>query len=503
MKLLFFKLITIFICGTLAQKRYESSEKNAKCSASRVCPLKVKYRNSNLSEDELKKDKYHQCCSSAGICGESVEYCGEGCKFGSCLKNVNENLYKRYICSSLRAEGRCNKDCPCSQGNECCSEYGYCGTSESHCGLKKRSSSEKVKTTSSPGVIIYMPSYRFNKEIDITKYNFKGINVLNYCFYQIKDSGEAYPGNYEMDIKKKYIKYVTHDLKKKYPHLKVILTIGGTEGSKNFINFLKHSSTREKAAKSIVKVVKEYNFDGLDIDWEFPKSESESLYLLYFIKKIREYMGYNRILTISASALISRYYGHTMDMEPYLNWFNLMTYHYSGYWDKYSGYNSPLYAPKSDLNHQKDCDYTVKSYLKEGVPHKKLVLGVPFMGQAWKVKSSSNKGYNQRGNANIKGEPSSRNREGFWSYYSLRKEGILLSRRSTSSNWSRTWHSDVKSPTLFHKYSYTYISYDDVDSMCYRSNYVKSKGIGGIMVWEAGQDYKRELISSLLDCYYD
>ncbi|ORX78095.1 hypothetical protein BCR32DRAFT_295229 [Anaeromyces robustus] len=517
MKLLFYVIAIIFICGALAQQRYESNEKNARCSASRICPLKIKYKNSTLDEDELRKDKYHQCCSSEGFCGETIKYCGEGCKFGACL---NTNLYKRYSCSSLRAEGRCNSDCPCKNSNDCCSEYGFCGNSSFHCSKKKTStkktstkkktttikypsSSERVKTTSSPGVIIYIPSYRFDKEINIETYNFDGIDVLNYCFYQIKDSGEAYPGNRELDIEKKLMKYATHDLKKKYPDLKVILTIGGTEGSKNFNVFLKHSSTREKAAKSIVKVVKEYNFDGLDVDWEFPENESESLYLLYFIKKIREYMGYDRILTISASALISRYYGHTMDMEKYLNWFNLMTYHYAGYWNKYSGYNSPLYAPSSDLNKQKNCDYTVESYLKEGVPRKKLILGVPYMGQAWEVKSSSNKGYNQRGDANIRGEPSNRNNEGFWSYNSLRKEGILSSKKSTSNSWVRTWHSDVKSPTLFNKYSYIYISYDDVDSMCYRSHYVKDKGIGGIMVWEAGQDYKRELLKALLDCYYD
>jgi len=305
-----------------------------------------------------------------------------------------------------------------------------------------------------------------------------------------------------MDKNRGMVDYVTTKLKKKYPHLKIILTIGGTEGSKNFKYFLEHYSTLKKAAKSISNVVIDKNFDGLDIDWEFPETEEEANNLVTFIKKIREYMGYDKILTISASALTYRYYGNIPEMEPLLDWFNLMTYHYSGYWDKYSGYNAPLYAPKSDKNEQKDSNYTVESYLNEGVPHRKLVLGAPFMGQAWKVESSDHNGYNQVGDANIKGEPSNNNKEGFWSYNSLRSVGYLKGPRKTSSSWVRTWHDDVKSPTLYNKHTHIYISYDDVDSMCERAKYVKEKKIGGIMVWETGQDYKRELLDSLLWCYH-
>jgi len=38
--------------------------------------------------------------------------------------------------------------------------------------------------------------------------------------------------------------------------------------------------------------------------------------------------------------------------------------------------------------------------------------------------------------------------------------------------------------------------------MCERSIYAKNKKIGGVAVWEIGQDYKRELITSLVECYY-
>ncbi|KAG4108342.1 hypothetical protein H8356DRAFT_1615621 [Neocallimastix lanati (nom. inval.)] len=560
MKILYYEFLVLFIYGVLANKNYVADQKRVRCSASRLCPLKVEYRNSTLSEIELKDHKYRQCCSSFGFCGETIEYCGAGCRFGACLKDIekaknrstcyalnskgrcttdcpcadgaecsedgfcmSQILSKRFTCSTLRAKGRCSIDCPCPKSGQCCSKYGYCGDTEKYCDSSSSSSSKKttkkstttkdptrsssygstvsVHTASSPGVIIYLPSYRLDSEIDIDNYDLSRINVINYCFFQITNDGEAYSGNYDMDVKHNMIHYVNNDVKEKYPHLKVILSIGGTKGSKNFKYFLNNSSTRDKAAQSIVKAVIDYKFDGLDVDWEFPKSEEEAGYLLAFLKKIREYMGYEKYLTLSSSALTSRYYGLVPEMEPLLNWFNLMTYHYSGYWDKYSGFNAPLYPADSDLNRQKDSDYTVDSYLAEGVPAKKLILGAPFMGQAWKVESSSNNGYNQRGDANILGEKCNLNYEGFWSYRSLREEGILISKRTTSSEWVRTWHDDVRSPTIFNKGTSIYISYDDADSMCERARYVKKKEIGGIMVWEAGQDYKRELLDGLLSCY--
>nr|AWI66958.1 Glycosyl hydrolase family 18 [Pecoramyces ruminantium] len=513
MKLLYLELLVLFIYGALANHVNKYNQ------------------DPNVMRKKIINLKCH-AFSRRGRCSDDCP-CVDGTKCsedGFCKSNV---LEKRYSCSALRLHGKCNSDCPCTKKGECCSKYGFCGSSEKYCGksssssnntkktiksttTKKSTSTTKpkttkssnygsevtVKTTSSPGVIIYLPSYRLDTEIDITKYDLSKINIINYCFFQITDDGEAYAGNYEMDIEKNMIGYVTTDIKKKYPHIKVILTIGGTEGSKNFKNFLKESYTRDKAAKSIVKAVNEYNFDGLDIDWEFPKNEEEASNLLSFIKRIREYMGYEKYLTISASALTDRYYGHTAEMEPYLNWFNLMTYHYAGYWSKYTGFNAPLYTPEDSKTQQRNSNYTVEDYLKEGVPPLKLVLGASFMGQAWLVYSSSGNGYNQSGDANIYGEPSKKTKEGFWSYRSLRTEGILTDKKKTSSSWVRTWHDEAKSPTIFNKSTKIYISYDDVDSMCERSKYVKNKEIGGIMVWEAGQDYNRELIDALLDCYY-
>ncbi|ORY74485.1 glycoside hydrolase [Neocallimastix californiae] len=297
------------------------------------------------------------------------------------------------------------------------------------------------------------------------------------------------------------INYLNHDVKKKYPNLRTVITLGGAFISENFKYFLSNPETLDKAAKGIKKAMTDYGFDGVDIDWEMPENTTESGYLLDFVKKIREYIGNSKILSLSVHFVSSNYYGYIKRYEPYLSWFNIMSYYYNGYWNRYSGYNSPLNKPDKNLNDSSYGDKSVENFMKEGVPANKLVLGIPFFGQAWVVESGADNGYNQLGTTYVKGESGDIVNSGLWTYVALRREGILTGKKSTKSPWIRTWHTDVKSPTLFNPTNYTFISYDDVESMCERSIYAKNKKIGGVAVWEIGQDYQRELITSLIECY--
>ena len=58
-------------------------------------------------------------------------------------------------------------------------------------------------------------------------------------------------------------------LKKKNPHLKVMLSVGGW-GSGRFSEMAADPAKREKFAKDCRRVVRKFNLDGIDIDWEYP-----------------------------------------------------------------------------------------------------------------------------------------------------------------------------------------------------------------------------------------
>lgn len=75
----------------------------------------------------------------------------------------------------------------------------------------------------------------------------------------------------EMDARvdgRKYIKALT-DLRKKSPRLKVLLSIGGWD-SDGFCYMARTKEGRREFIESCVELVKDYQLDGIDIDWEYP-----------------------------------------------------------------------------------------------------------------------------------------------------------------------------------------------------------------------------------------
>ena len=61
------------------------------------------------------------------------------------------------------------------------------------------------------------------------------------------------------------------NLKQKNPNLKVLIAIGGWgQESKRFSDMVATPETRKIFVDSVVEYITERNFDGLDMDWEYP-----------------------------------------------------------------------------------------------------------------------------------------------------------------------------------------------------------------------------------------
>jgi chitinase len=85
-----------------------------------------------------------------------------------------------------------------------------------------------------------------------------------------------------------YSKFV--DLKKKNPSLKTTIAIGGWDDSHNgtkYSDMVASSANRKTFVDSVVAFLELYKFDGLDIDWEYPSSESDKVGLAELMKELR------------------------------------------------------------------------------------------------------------------------------------------------------------------------------------------------------------------------
>ncbi|PON25458.1 LysM domain-containing protein [Trichoderma gamsii] len=72
------------------------------------------------------------CCSTAGYCGSTSEYCGPGnCYSGKCDPDLGGPSTDG-SCGPLFAG---NKTCTGTQFGSCCSVSGYCGSSSAYCGV--------------------------------------------------------------------------------------------------------------------------------------------------------------------------------------------------------------------------------------------------------------------------------------------------------------------------------------------------------------------------------
>jgi len=142
----------------------------------------------------------------------------------------------------------------------------------------------------------------------------------------------------------------------------------------------------------------------------------------------------------------------------HVDWINIMSYDYHGSWDNKLGHNSPLYSAQNENEDDKrlNVDWTVKLYYTLGMPLEKLVLGLPFYGRSFTVKSMGNVKFGSE--SSDAGRPGESTREnGFLSY------GLEICKYLKKDNWTRGWSPDHQVPYAFKDNQW--VGYDDEESI--------------------------------------
>lgn len=172
-------------------------------------------------------------------------------------------------------------------------------------------------------------------------------------------------------------------LKKLNPRLRVSLSIGGSNTFKSFRAVTAYKENMKKFVLNVVTYVERLGFDGVDIDWEFPKTSNDSKMLARLIKNL--YLEFTRrnsekliTLAIPLDTDVLKHFDFYA-MDQYINYYNLMGYDITGKWSPRSGFQSQLYTDPNIIGYTISVDNSLK-YLSKYINKKKVVLGMPAYG---------------------------------------------------------------------------------------------------------------------------
>jgi len=250
--------------------------------------------------------------------------------------------------------------------------------------------------------------------------------------------------------------------------VKVVISLGGWGQSDGFSPMAADTGARHKFIQNITAFCTTNYFDGVDIDWEYPKTAADRANLTALIHELRlSFNNSNPAISISMAVPATGWSGQWFDvmaMKNDFDWIGIMTYDFYGSWTAKSGPNSALYGNFS-TNSEGWIDYSVGYYNgTRAVPMSKLLIGTPFYG--WMFTASS-----------MYGPSTGASQLAYSSIAPKLQQG-----------WVRSWDSEGQVPYIINAAKTQVISYDDSASVAIKCDYIKTKTLGGTIIWALGQD---------------
>ncbi|PWA53504.1 glycoside hydrolase family 18, catalytic domain-containing protein [Artemisia annua] len=281
----------------------------------------------------------------------------------------------------------------------------------------------------------------------------------------------------------------------KNPPVKTLFSIGGGSAGKAELLSKIASSANSRASfiRSTIQVARNYGFDGADLDWEYPQTQTDMNNFGLLLDEWRVAVNNEAASTGKPRLLLSaatRYKSEVTDsgvvkypvasINKNLDWINAMCYDYHGPWTPdATGSPAALYDPNGDLSTSNG----LQSWISAGIQRQKLVMGMPLYGWSWKLKNPSVNGI---------GAPAAGIGPG--------NEGAMLYSEVQQFNVQNNAKVVYDTQTLSY-YSYagtSWIGYDDANSAQRKVQYAKSLNIGGYFFWTAvgDQDWKISRLAS-------
>jgi len=283
--------------------------------------------------------------------------------------------------------------------------------------------------------------------------------------------------------------------------VEVYPSIGGWTLSDHFPKLAADPAARQKFAENCVKLIEDYDFDGIDIDWEYPGyvvhsgTPEDTVNYSLFLQDIRDaldVLGHRK----------GRFYGLTAALpcgpdlikniqidtvSDILTELNLMTYDFHGSWNAKTGINAPLYD--MDASPEFSVHSCVENWKAGGGSPDQINIGLPFYGRSFGGTGITGMGQSFGNSADQAtwGED-----DGTPQYFNIVKH--ISSFTSVRDEQTKT------------QYAYNnagLVSYDDERAICDKTEYAMDNYLNGYIIWEISGDLLEDLSTPLLDAVND
>ncbi len=259
--------------------------------------------------------------------------------------------------------------------------------------------------------------------------------------------------------------------------VKTLVSVGGMNSGKTLGPVTADAERCRIFVQKLVTFAHENGYDGIDLDWEFPKSPSEKKGLVHLCVALREEMRRqgmkDGLLTaaVGGNPWSTRYFDAAA-LLPLLDYVFVMTYDAHGSWDEHSGHNAPLFpAPGDKAKCAANSAQGMITHWNKDLkwPKSKMALGIPCYGRAFEAESMH--------------APVKKGTKGKHDYLAFKNVAKML-----ADGWRVERDEVARVPVLKHEGVREVISFEDETSAKEKGAWARNEGLAGYFFWEITQD---------------
>lgn len=263
-------------------------------------------------------------------------------------------------------------------------------------------------------------------------------------------------------------------------NVRVLISLGGWGWDKQFAAIVSQPDAEDRYVNAVMAIVDEYDYDGIDLDWEYPDTAEEVAGYDRLCRRFRAQLDelekkksrhLYQTMAASSNPPTLKWLSNELLLAT-MDWVNVMTYDFAGDWTTYAGHHSPLFASSKQPGSPRSTELSMKYLTDRGMPANRLAVGLPLYGKGFAV-----------------GEPYASTKDA--------KQGGRTPRGGNYSNiaklideqgWTRRWDDETKNPWAIAPDGSAVIGYDDAESIALKTQWVRKNGFRGVFFWQVGGD---------------